>query len=426
MSNVNLTQLDNGLRVVTKTVENFESVVLGYWVSAGAVCETESDSGISHFLEHMAFKGTTTRSAKQIAEEIESVGGYSNAYTSRETTAFHTKLLKEDKNIGINILSDILQNPTFLKEELERERGVILQEISQTNDTPDDIIFDYFQSVAFPNQSMGRPILGSVEVVSQISADDLRNYRNRYYNADNIVFGAVGNISHDDILDYANKYFQNFSSNKTPIKKSSYGYVGGCYSDVRDLEQSHIIIGFDGVSNTSNDYYTMSIFSSILGGGMSSRLFQEVREKRGLVYSIYSFSSSYRNNGLFGIYAATSPEKLAELADVASVELIKMSQNITEDEFNRTKAQFRASLLMSQESSSSLCEQIANQTMIFGKPLSRNEILSKIDRVTIEDVKILAKKIIETNTSVVTVGKGEISPVVVSLNKNGFHIKSDK
>ena len=418
----NLTKLDNGLRVVTKSIDNFESVVLGYWVEAGAVCEDETNNGISHFLEHMAFKGTTTRTAKQIAEAIESVGGYSNAYTSRETTAFHARVLKDDKNVAIDILSDIMQNPTFQKEELERERGVILQEISQTNDTPDDIIFDYFQSVAFPNQSMGRPILGPSRIVSKITSDDLRTYRNQYYNADNMLFCAAGNISHEEVLDYADKYFSNFSRKKTQVHDKKYEYRGGLYSDVRDLEQSHVIIGFEGIPSLSEDYYKMAIFSSILGGGMSSRLFQEVREKRGLVYSVYSFTSSYKRNGLFGIYAATSKDKLTELATVATAELLKMRDDITEKEFNRTKTQFRASLLMSQENSASVCEQIANQTMVFGQPLKREEILMRIDAVTIEDIKKLADKIVSSSVSVVTVGQGNTDLIVPALEHNGLNV----
>lgn len=418
----NLTKLDNGLRVVTKSIDNFESVVLGYWVEAGAVCENETNNGISHFLEHMAFKGTTTRTAKQIAEAIESVGGYSNAYTSRETTAFHARVLKDDKNIAIDILSDIMQNPTFQKEELERERGVILQEISQTNDTPDDIIFDYFQNVAFPNQSMGRPILGPISIVSKITSDDLRAYRDQYYNADNMLFCAAGNVSHEEVLDYANKYFSNFSRKKTSVHDKEYEYRGGLYSDVRDLEQSHAIIGFNGIPSLSEDYYKMAIFSSILGGGMSSRLFQEVREKRGLVYSVYSFTSSYKRNGLFGIYAATSKDKLTELATVATAELLKMRDNITEKEFNRTKTQFKASLLMSQENCAAICEQIANQTIIFGGPRKREDILAKINAVTIEDIKKLADKIVSSNVSVVTVGQGNTDLIVPALERNGLHI----
>ena len=415
-----LSTLDNGIRVVTKRLENFDSVVTGYWVEAGGVCEEESNCGISHFLEHMAFKGTTTRTAKQIAEEIEAVGGCSNAYTSKEVTAFHAKVLKEDKQVAIDILSDILLNPTFDKEELERERGVILQEISQTFDTPDDIIFDHVQNVAFANQSMGRPILGPVSVVSKISSDDLRNYRAKYYNADNVIFAAVGDVCHEEIIDSANKYFSQFGSAKTPVHDKAYTYTGGMYSDKRSLEQAHVIIGFNGLPSTDPDYYTLAIFSSILGGGMSSRLFQEVREKRGLVYSIYSFSSSYKRNGLFGIYAATSADKLGELSDVASTELIKMRDDISEKEFNKTKAQFKAALLMASESNSATCEQIVNQTLLFKRPLSHDEILKKIESVSIEDVKRLTDKIISSKASIVTVGNCDCESIAPVLSANGI------
>ncbi|MDR1335058.1 MAG: insulinase family protein [Holosporaceae bacterium] len=419
-----LTHLPNGLRVVTKSVESFESVVLGYWVEAGGICEKESDCGISHFLEHMAFKGTVSRTAQQIAEEIESVGGYLNAYTSKEITAFHAKVLRNDIGIAVDIVSDILQNPTFLDEELEMERNVVLQEIKQTHDTPDDIIFDHFQSIAFAKQSLGYSILGPAAVVSSLVAGDLRSYMNRYYNADNIVFAAVGNIDHDEIIELADRYFSKFSPQKTFKHYERYNYVGGAYADVRDLEQVHAIIGFDGVAILSNDYYIMAIFSSILGGGMSSRLFQEVREKRGLVYTIYSFSSCYRNNGTFGIYAATSVDKLPELSDVIVAEVLKMQHDISEKEFNRTKAQFKSSLLMSSESNSSCCEQIVTQTVAFGEPLERAKILERIDSVTIDDVKRLCRIVLSSSPSVVTVGRCDCTPILDALHRNDLKVTS--
>lgn len=416
-----LTKLENGLTVVTKSVDTVASVALGYWVSVGGVNEAPLECGISHFLEHMAFKGTRTRSAKDIAVEIESVGGYSNAYTSKEVTAFHAKFLKENVTSGIDILSDIMLNPVFNKMELERERGVILQEISQTYDAPDDIIFDYFQEVAFKNQSLGRSILGPAAIVSKITSNDLRRYREKFYNADNIVFAAAGNISHDEVLELANKYFLEFNIQKTPPHDETYQYVGGEFSDVRELEQEHVIIGFEGIASLNPDYYTMAVLSSILGSGMSSRLFQEVREKRGLVYSVYSFASSYRRNGLFGIYAATSANKLEELADVAVNELLKMTVAITEEEFSRTKTQFKASLLMSGESNTASCDQIASQTMLFGKPLEHAEMLEKLNKVSINDVIELAKRIVKGKCSVVTVGKADCRGAIRALQKNGVY-----
>lgn len=420
MENIKISKLENGITVVTKEASDFNSVVSGYWVEAGGACETSENFGISHFLEHMAFKGTKTRTAKDIAEAIESVGGYTNAYTSKEVTAFYTKLLKEDYKLGIDILSDILQNSVFATAELERERGVVLQEICQTQDTPDDIIFDHFQSVAFADQSMGAPILGTESIVNQITSDDLRAYMNRYYNADNIVFASVGNVKHQDIIDYASELFFNFKSAPTEQNKNKYQYVGGTHCDIRDLEQVHAIIGFDGVAHLDPDYYIMSIFSSILGGGMSSKLFQEVREKRGLVYSIYSFASSYKNNGLFGIYAATTSDKLSELADVASTELLNMSSQVTEAEFKKTKAQFRSALLMADESNSSSCEQIVNHTMLFGAPKGKEEILQKINEITLEQVKKFTARVLSSKVSVITVGKSDCDAVVNVLSKNGI------
>lgn len=419
MNQTHFTKLDNGLRVLTHRIEGFSSTVLGYWVEAGGTCETPDICGVSHFLEHMAFKGTASRTAKQIAEEIESVGGYTNAYTSKEVTAFHAKVLGKDTALAVDILSDILQNPTFEDAELERERGVILQEIAQSIDTPDDIIFDHFQRVAFKNQSLGRPILGPIDVVSRISAEDLRRYRAKYYNADNIVFSAVGNVEHAQLLDLAKKYFEKFSTNSTDCTEEKFQYTSGFYSDERDIEQTHVIIGFEGLASTDKDYYTLAIFSSILGGGMSSKLFQEVREKRGLVYSIYTLSSSYKSNGIFGVYAATSADKVKELTKVVLNEIQKMKFDIEEKEFNRTKAQFEAGLLMARENNYTLCEQIVNQTMIFGRSFTNDEIMQKINAVTIDDVKKMTDRILSSSVSIVTVGKFNVSHLMPILDQSG-------
>jgi predicted Zn-dependent peptidase len=406
--------------VVTGSLKNFDSIVLGYWVETGAIRENESNNGVSHFLEHMAFKGTSRRTTKQIAEEIESVGGYLNAYTSKEITAFHAKVLKDDRHMAMDILSDILQDPTFPADELELERNVVLQEISQVQDTPDDIIFDHFENIAFSNQPLGRAILGSSDLIAHMKVEALRAYRDKYYNIDNIVLAAVGNISHEELIDSADKYLSNFKTHKTPAYDIKCQYVGGSHSDTRDLEQAYLIIGFNGLSNLDRDYYTLALFSSILGGGMSSRLFQEIREKRGLAYSVHSFSSSHKYNGTFGIYAATSPNKLSELSDIASTELLKMREYISEKEFKRTKAQFKSSLIMSRESNSSYCEQIVNQTLIFKRPIGHDEILKKIDAVTMDEIKALTDRLLSSRASIVTVGKCDCSIVSTILQANGI------
>jgi predicted Zn-dependent peptidase len=257
-------------------------------------------------------------------------------------------------------------------------------------------------------------------VVSKINADDLKKYRSTHYNADNIIFAAAGNVIHEEFVDLASKNLCAFKTNVSPIHDVQYDYVGGSYSDIRDLEQVHVIIGFNGVSNLDDSYYTTAIFSSILGGGMSSRLFQEVREKRGLCYSIYSFASSHKRNGSFGIYSATTSDKLAELSDIVANEIIGMKKSITEKEFNITRAQFKASLLMSGENNSTCCEQIVSQTRIFGRPLENKEILEKINAVTMDDVKKLTDRILSSRTSVVTVGKCDCSSVISKLETNGI------
>jgi predicted Zn-dependent peptidase len=420
VNTVKSTTFANGIRVITKSIAGFDSIAIGYWVGAGGVCEDKSNSGISHFLEHMAFKGTTTRTAQDIAEEIESVGGYMNAYTSKEVTAYYVKVLGEDAKTALYVLSDILQNPIFALDELEKERKVVLQELYQTRDTPDDIIFDYFQNVCFPDQSLGFSIVGLEDVIARISSDDLRNYRSTHYNADNIILAAAGNVSHDALLDMAHENLQAFKADTSPVHDTKYEYRSGSFSDVRDLEQVHAIIGFNGVGSIDPDYYTMAILSSILGGGMSSRLFQEVREKRGLCYSIYSFSSSHKRNGLCGVYSATTADNLAELSKVVTDVMNNMRHNISQKEFKITKAQFKASLLMAAENNTTSCEQIAHQTRIFGRPLSQKEILEQINAVTIDDVKKMMDKILSSPASVVTVGKCDCSSVLTALKSGGI------
>lgn len=408
MENVKQSKLNNGITLVTHDTDAVESVSLGYWVKAGGVTEEREKHGISHYLEHMAFKGTNVRTAKQIAEEIESVGGYLNAFTSRDVTAYQSKVLKDDVELSVDILSDILIHPTFLAEEMEKERSVILQEIKQSQDTPDDIIFDYFQDVAFPDQPMGRPILGTSDIVSNITTDDLRKYRSENYTTDSIILSAAGNISHEKMIELANKYTGDLQFSVKPHKSINPVYVGGHFFDERPkLEQSHVILGFNGVNYSDKDYYTSALFSSILGEGMSSRLFQEIREKRGLVYSVYSFTSNYCDAGLFGIYAATSPSKLEELLDVAYAEIHKMHSNISNKEFERTKAQYKSELLMSQESTSVTCDQLASQTVLFNRPIPNCEILDKINAVTIDMIEAYTERLLSSKPTLIIIGNND-------------------
>ena len=401
---INMTTLPNGLRVVTDTIPEVETVSLGVWLNVGARHEPKEINGIAHVLEHMAFKGTKKRNAKEIAEAIENVGGYVNAYTSREMTAYYTRLLKDDVALGVDILSDILQNSTFNDYEFQREKSVILQEIGQTYDTPDDIIFDYFQETCYPNQPMGRPILGTNDLIESLVNTQVKDYMDAHYGAKQMVLSAAGNIHHDRLVTLATDFFTDLKQDcHKNVEPSS--FKGGEFRQSRDqLEQTHVVLGFEGVPYAHKDYYAATLLSTILGGGMSSRLFQEIREKRGLVYSIYAFHSSYKDTGMFGIYAGTGPEKARELL-ITTTELLKNFKNTTiEQELQRAKAQLKASLMMGLESTSSRCEQLAQHMHIYGRRLSSAEILENIEAVSSTQVIDLATSFFSSPLTLATLG----------------------
>jgi predicted Zn-dependent peptidase len=391
---VRSTTLANGLRVVSDHMPHVETVTVGTWVDVGSRFENQTENGLSHMLEHMAFKGTHRRSALDIAEEVENVGGYLNAYTSREHTTYYGRLLKEDLELGVDMLGDILQNSTFNQDELERERGVIIQEIGQAEDTPDDIVFDMMQSVAYPDQPMGRPILGTVDLVNGYTREDLDQYMSGHYRADSMAVVAAGNIDHDRFVKLVEKNFSSLELSRNQ-KKTKAIYVGGDSRVERDLEQVNLLFGFDGIQFDDPDYYAAQIMSMIFGGGMSSRLFQEVREKRGLVYSIYSYMGSYVDGGTFGIHAGTGPDQVKELIPVVASEFRKMTDTVTQKELNRAKAQIKAGILMSLENTTSRMEQLGRQQMIFGRHIAREEVLEKIEAINVQSVMKSAERILK-------------------------------
>ncbi|CBS86146.1 M16 family metallopeptidase [Azospirillum lipoferum] len=380
MSSIRVTTLPNGLRVATDTMPDVQSVSLGCWVGVGTRNEAASVNGVAHLVEHMLFKGTRRRSAFRISEEIENVGGQLNAYTTREQTAYYAKVLHEDAPLALDILSDMIQHSTLDAEELVRERTVVLQEIGQSADTPDDIIFDHFQSTAYPGQAIGRPVLGSAEIVGALPREALVDYIAGHYGAPGMVLSAAGRIEHDRMVDLAFKAFGDLPSGAPP-KPEPASYTGGDFREERDLEQMHLVLGFDGVGVHDPDFYAHSVLSTLLGGGMSSRLFQEVREKRGLVYSIYTFTGGYHDGGLFGVYAGTGEDEVAELIPVVCDEIAKVGADVTEDEVARARAQLKAGTLMALESSMSRCEQLGQQILIYDRPVPVEEIVAKIDGV---------------------------------------------
>ena len=403
---VEVSTLGNGIRIVTETMPAVETVSCGIWVGTGARNEPAQFNGVAHLLEHMAFKGTDRRSAQAIVEEIESVGGHLNAYTSREQTAYYAKVLKEDTDLAIDILADILQNSTFDTDELERERTVIIQEIGQAHDTPDDRIFDYFQMTAVPDQPLGRPVLGSAEIVRSMSRETIMDYMQSSYGGDRMILAAAGNLAHDRIVREAERLFDGIPSAGDVLTVPG-RYRGGDHTEHRDLEQVHLLLGFPGYSYRDDEFYAEMVMSTLLGGGMSSRLFQEIRERRGLVYSIYSYASFYGDCGLFGIYAGTGPDDVAELMPAICQEIRKMPDSLTPAEIDRARTQLKAATVMSLESTSARCEQLGQQMLIFGRPLSMEEQVARIEAVSESDIVSVSRRIFSGRPTVAAVGPVE-------------------
>jgi len=399
-----VTTLPNGLRIVSEEMAGVETASIGVWADVGARDERIEINGVSHLLEHMAFKGTERRTAQGIAEEIEAVGGHLNAYTSREQTAYYAKVMKEDVSLAVDLLADILQHSVFDPEELKREQQVVVQEIAQAHDTPDDIIFDYFQEVAFPDQPMGRTILGPAEKVEAYDRRVLADYMGEHYAASRLVVVGAGRLEHERLVDLAARAFDALpkavAHSRPPAR-----YGGGEMRRERDIEQLHLILGFDGIPFADESFTTLQLFSTLLGGGMSSRLFQEVREKRGLAYAVFAFASSYIDGGTFGVYAGTSPDDAEELVPVMADEMMKTCEAITDAELARARAQLKSGLLMSLESTSSRIERLGRHMLIYGRPLDTAEIVAQIEKVTTQDVVRLARRLFkESRPSLAALG----------------------
>lgn len=398
------TKLSNGLRIVTDTVAEVESVAMGIWCDVGTRNEDLAHNGVAHMVEHMMFNGTPNRTARDIVEQIESVGGQMNAYTSRETTAYYVHLLKDHAELALDVLSDMIQRPTFPDQEIEKERGVIIQEIGMTNDTPDDLVFDLYQETAYPKQALGAPILGTSDIIKGMKKETMFDYVNRFYTPQNLVISAAGNVTHDDMVSMSEKFFTDLPANSDE-KLTSAAYQGGEHKSEKELEQTHIVMGFQGIKKTDPDYYKAVLLSTILGGGMSSRLFQQVREKHGLVYSVYSSHSAYVDDGQFEIYAGTGPDKLEKLVPVVCDELEKMIQDaVPETEMESNKNQLVASILMGRESMLSRANRQARHMISFDKDLDIQDLIAQIKNVTAADIQATARKIFSGAPTVATLG----------------------
>ncbi|PTX56971.1 putative Zn-dependent peptidase [Litoreibacter ponti] len=384
--------LPNGFRIVTEHMPGLESASIGIWVNAGGRHERAEQNGIAHFLEHMAFKGTERRSALQIAEAIEDVGGYINAYTSREVTAYYARVLKDDVPLAMDVIGDILRNPVFDTREIEVERGVILQEIGMSLDTPDDIIFDWLQEAAYPGQPIGRTILGPSERVRSFSRADLSGFVSEHYGPQNLILSAAGAVDHDMIVRMAEEMFGDMTAGVAQPTEGA-RFAAGERREIKALEQAHFTLALEAPGYRDDDFYTAQIFASAFGGGMSSRLFQEAREKRGLCYSVYASIGSYSDTGMMTVYAGTSDEDIAGLAEITVDELKRAADDMSDAEVDRARAQMKAGLLMGLESPSSRAERLARLVGIWGRVPPLSETVEKIDAVNTGDVRAFAQRL---------------------------------
>lgn len=389
---VQIHTLANGFRIVTERMPGLASASVGIWVSAGGRHERVEETGIAHFLEHMAFKGTASRTARDIAEVIEDVGGYINAYTGREMTAYYARVLGEHVPLAIDVIADILLNPAFAPDEIEVERGVILQEIGQSHDTPDDVIFDWLQEVAYPDQSLGRPILGTPDRIRAFDKGAFQGFVARHYGPERLILSAAGDVDHDAVVAAAEALFAALPSGPKPNLPTA-RYAGGERRVEKDLEQAHVALGLSAPGYRDADIYTAQILSVALGGGMSSRLFQELRERRGLCYTIFAQHGAFDETGLFTIYAGTGADSVAELVNVTVDELRRTAADLSEREVERARAQMKAGLVMGLESPSARAERLARMLTIWGNAPSLEETLAKIDAVTLADTHALARQL---------------------------------
>ena len=403
-----ITKLDNGITLIMEKMMEVESVSIKIVVSTGARYENDKTSGISHFLEHMAFKGTETRTAKQIAFDFGNIGASFNAYTAKESTAFYCKVLKEYWQNAFEILTDLFLNSTFDKTELEKERGVILQELAMTNDTPDEIIFDYFMETVFQNQQLGKTILGPKQNIKRFKKNDFIDYITKQYTADNIYIGVCGNIDFNSVEKFVRDNF--LIVKKTTENKAEKGkYIGGYFNKVKkNLEQVQCVLGFDGLSYVNKNYFKSIIGNIIFGSGASSRLFQEIRENNGLCYTISSGNSAYNDCGVFSIYIGTDPKKLTKAVEKIVEECKKfIDKDVSDDELNRAKVKVKSSMIMGLESVSSRNSGNIGDYRKYGKIYSVKELTEIVESTTKKDIRNIFTNFFSSTPTLAIYGNGK-------------------
>jgi predicted Zn-dependent peptidase len=395
--------LDNGIPLVVERVENVRSVTLGIWVKVGSRYEPPEKNGVSHFLEHMFFKGTKKRSARDIAIEIDSVGGDLNAFTSREATTFYVKVLDEHIDRGIDLLTDIFLHSTFPEDEFEKEKRIIKEEIKMVEDTPDDYIHDLFYQAVWGHDGIGQSILGRRETIKSFSRDDLMDHIKKYYGTKDTVIACAGNFHPDKLIACLNHTLGGLRRGSEPKKGKQPDFNPSTSVHSKDLSEAHICIGVEGMPLASADRYALYLLNSILGAGVSSRLFQEIREKRGLAYSIYSFMASYLDTGIWSVYAGTARKRVGEVIELIAEEMNGLKNTITDAELQRAKDQMKGNLILGLESTNNRMQNIARQEIYYGRYFSPEETLKEIDGVTLIQVKGLAERLVARGGMALTV-----------------------
>lgn len=412
--------LANGIRVVSETLPKSRSVSIGVWVKVGSRHEPQELGGVSHFIEHMFFKGTERRSAKDIAIEMDSLGGEMNAFTSQETTTYYAKVVDEHLPTVIDILADILLASRFDPADMEKERKVILEEIKSVEDTPDDYIHELFTSTVWPDNSLGRPILGIPETIKTLSHQSIISYIERYYLPKEIVISVAGNFEHSRLIELLNTSFGKLSRTGVPKKDITPGFTRATVVKKKQLEQVQICLGCGGLKYAHEDRFVLMALNTVLGNSMSSRLFQEIREQNALAYSIYSYITSYRDTGLLTIYAGTDPSNALEVVRLVTRELKKIKdEGITQAEGLRVKNQIKGSLVLSLESSNSHMSRLARQEIYFGRYHSMDDIIKSVESVALDQVQQLAQKLFTPeNLSLTILGplsKSEVPDTVLEI-----------
>lgn len=412
---VRVTTLPNGFRIVSEAMPGLASAAVGVWVQAGARHERPEENGIAHFLEHMAFKGTERRSPLQIAEEIEDVGGYINAYTSRETTAYYARVLEADVPLALDVVADIVLNPAFDAREIEVERHVILQEIGQTLDTPDDVIFDWLQEASYPEQALGRPILGPSERIARYGERDLRGFVASHYGPGQMILAGAGAVDHDRLVELAAGYFGALKPLDMPAAEPARFFCGE-RREVKRLEQAHFALAFEAPAFKHKDVYTAQIFAGILGGGMSSRLFQKLREERGLCYTTFAQAGAHDDTGSITIYAGTGAGDIRDLAELTIDEIRRTTSDMTEAELNRARTQMKAGLLMGLEGPSARAERLARLLAIWDRVPTVEEAVARIDAVDLPAIRTYAERTVsEARMAMALYGPVEQAPELGAL-----------